>query len=178
MPDSLPAPSHLYWAPLTSLSAGAAMWILDAPDSYAAAQAPFTLMFFGAALLAYWLAGYLGGGARHRWTAGTLTLFSGFFSRFWGATDTFAPYALIGASALVLLGFANVALQEAHGDRRRLVTLSTAAGALSGLGHLTRPDGALLALIGLLIVIWRMYRGPVETRSLLYLRWPLATGWS
>src|SRR3970282_1555432 len=95
-PDSLPAPSHLYWMPFTSLTAAAGMALFNAPGDYGAAQFPFTLMFAAAACVGYWLGRRLGGTSRHAWITGLLVLFSGFFARFWGATDTFAPYALVG----------------------------------------------------------------------------------
>ncbi|MCL4251506.1 MAG: hypothetical protein KJ065_25365, partial [Anaerolineae bacterium] len=36
-PLSLPAPSHLYWMPFTSITAAAGMWLLNAPGSQGAA---------------------------------------------------------------------------------------------------------------------------------------------
>ena len=53
--DTLPAPSHLYWMPLTSLTAAAGMWLLNAPNNYVAAQFLFTLMFAGVILVGFWL---------------------------------------------------------------------------------------------------------------------------
>jgi hypothetical protein len=147
-PDALPEdgaiPSHLYWMPLTSLIAAFGMWLAGTPGDYGAAQWPFTLLLAGTACAAYWLGGRIGGTDRHRWVAGLLALFSGFFTRFWGAVDTFAPYALIGALCLVFTG---LALER--GGWRWL-----AAGALAGLGHLTRADGLLLLLVGLVVILW------------------------
>lgn len=97
-------PSHTYWMPLTSLIAAFGMWVFGAPGDYVAAQWPFALLLAGAALTAFWLGGRLGGGARHRWVAGIITLTGGFFVRFWGATDSFTPYALVGALALICIG--------------------------------------------------------------------------
>ncbi len=110
-PETLPAPSHLYWLPLTSLLAGAGMALLNAPGDYAAAQWPFTLLFAATIITGFGLGERLGGTRRHAWTAGLLTLFSGFFTRFWGAVDTFAPYALVGALALLCIGWASSSLQ-------------------------------------------------------------------
>src|SRR5690606_38098203 len=86
-PQALPAPSHLYWIPFTSLAAAFGMWISNAPGSYTAAQVPFILMFAGTACVGFWLGGKIGGTRRHQWVVGLLTLFSGFFTRFWGMTD-------------------------------------------------------------------------------------------
>lgn len=152
-PESGVVPSHTYWMPLTSLLAALGMVVAGAPGSHAAAQWPFTLMLAGAALVGYTLGGRIGGTNRHRWTAGLLVLFSGFFTRWWGAIDTFAPYALVGSLALLLLGSGLFAVS----DRKppgRVIGLWFAAGLFSGLGHLTRADGLLLVLVGVVVLLW------------------------
>lgn len=147
-PDQLPAPSHLYWMPMTSLTAAVGMALVNQPGSYAAAQWPFTLMFAAVALLGFHLGGRLGGALRHAWLVGLLTLFSGYFTRFWGATDTFAPYAFFGAFCLYALGWS---VEQAG---RRALLGFVAAGALAGLAHLTRNDGLLLLFVGWLVILW------------------------
>lgn len=164
LPEGLPAPSHTYWMPLTSLAAAGGMALLGAPGAYDAAQVPFALMLAALACLGFWLGGRLArlDGAsdapvlRYQWVAGLLTLFSGFFTRFWGATDTFGPYAISGALALVLPGLALAA--AARGASRRWWML---AGAAAGFGHLARADGLLLLIVGVVAALWprRWLRG-------------------
>jgi hypothetical protein len=149
-PDNLPAPSHLYWMPLTSLIAALGMSVVNMPGNYAAAQWPFTLMLAGTACIGYWLGGRLGS-RRHAWLAGLLTLFSGFYTRWWGATDTFAPYALVGSLCLAFLGL-GVCTPSSTQKRRAL--WFALAGVMAGLGHLTRADGLLLLLVGWLVILW------------------------
>ncbi len=60
--------------------------------------------------------------------------------RFWGATDTFAPYALVGSAGLVFIG---LALENGQNSRRAILYWSL-AGAFAGLAHLTRADGLLV----------------------------------
>jgi len=148
-PETLPAPSHLYWMPLISTLASLGMSITDSTD-YAVAQLPFTLMFAGAILVGYWLGGKLGGTTRHQWQAGLLTLFSGLFVRWWGAIDTFSPYALIGSLCLVFIG---LGINTKSKTRKRLVYWLL-AGALAGLAHLTRADGLLFLIVGWLVLIF------------------------
>lgn len=145
-PDHLPAPSHLYWMPLPSLLAAGGMAVFNAPGSYAAAQVGFQLAYWGAALLTYWLGWQMGKTRRHAWAGGLLLIFSGFYARWWGTTDSFAPFALVGAGCLVALGFA------AQGKRPLLMT--AAAGALAALGHLCRADGPLLLIAGAMALLW------------------------
>jgi hypothetical protein len=149
-PEQGAVPSHLYWMPFTSLVAAFGMWVFNAPGDYYAAQWPFALMLAGAACVGFWLGGKIGGTNRHRWVAGLLVLFSGFFTRFWGATDTFAPYALVGSLALVLMGLAAMS-NRAESRRYGLWLL---AGVFSGLGHLTRADGLLLLIVGWAVILW------------------------
>lgn len=145
LPEELPAPSHLYWMPLTTLVAAAGMWLFGAPGSYAAAQMPLALLLVVTAYNGFWLGERIGGGRRHAWAAGIITLLGGYYLRFWGATDTFAPYAAAGSLALTFM-----ALGATRAELRWLAL----AGAMSGLGHLTRADGLLLLPVGWLVVIW------------------------
>jgi 4-amino-4-deoxy-L-arabinose transferase-like glycosyltransferase len=152
----LPQPSHLYWMPLTSLSAAAGMALLNAPHNHGAAQILFIPMLAVTACVGYWLGRQLGGTDRHAWMAGLLTLFSGFFAGFWGAIDTFTPYAFVGSCTLLLLGLAL--------ERGRLVWWLL-AGAFAALGHLTRADGLLLLIVGVCMAAWLWERVPVQVRA-------------
>lgn len=158
VPDSGIAPSHLYWMPMTSVVAALGMRILNAPGEFGAAQIPFTLMYAGTAYIGYWLGRKIGGSERHAWIAGLLTLFSSFFTRFWGATDTFAPYALFGALCLVMMGVAaeNVVAQSAVPRHNRFCWWML-VGVLAGLAHLTRADGVLLLLVGYVVILWGIW---------------------
>ena len=138
-PVGLPAPSHRYWMPLTSLLAALGMIAFGAPGDYDAAQTPFILLAAGAGLVACEATRSLGGSRRNAWIAGLLTALGGFFSPRWGAIDTFAPYALIGSLALLCSGKAQ--MRREGQSRYWLLT-----GCLAGLGHLTRPDGSLLLI--------------------------------
>ena len=150
-PVSLPAPSHLYWMPFTSLAAAFGMLVAGLPGDHAAAQWPFTLMFAATALVGYGLGWRLGGSRRHAWLAGWLTLFSGFFTRYWGAIDTVAPYALVGSLCLVALGVGVARLETGARPVRRFMVV---AGVCAGLAHLTRADGLLLLLVGWVVIFW------------------------
>ncbi len=152
-PPALPAPSHLYWMPLTSLSAALGMWALNAPGDYAAAQWPFALMYAALAGCGFWLGRRLGGSPRHAWVAGLLTLFSGYYLRFWGTIDTFAPYGLAGALCLIGIGRA---LTE---QPRRRWAWWALAGIGAGLGHLARADGLLLLMVGWAAALWPWDKG-------------------
>ncbi len=162
LPDSGIFPSHLYWMPLTSSLAGVSMWLFNDPGNYSLAQIPFTLMFAGIALVAYWLGARLGNTTRHRWMAGLLVLFSGFFTRWWGEIDTFAPYGLVASLALIFIGLT----VDAESKKRQSLGCALIAGVFVGLGHLTRADGLLLLFIGWLSIGWGIWREPQLKRRL------------
>src|SRR5689334_2209510 len=150
--NQLPAPSHLYWMPLTSLSAAAGMWLLNAPNSYSAAQFLFSLMFACLVLVGFWCGAYLCRTRRHMWVSGLVTLFSGFFVRFWGAIDTFVPYALAGSLSLVFLGLSN----RVEVKPQRTLIYAALGGAFAGFAHLTRADGLLLLIVGWAAIFWSL----------------------
>ncbi|PJF27163.1 MAG: hypothetical protein CUN53_05080 [Phototrophicales bacterium] len=152
-------PSHLYWMPLSSLIAAFGMALSGVPGSHAAAQLLFIPMLAGVAGIGFGLGWQLGKSPRHAWTAGLIALFSGYFVRFWGAMDTFTPFALVGALSLLLAG------RVTAGDSRWWITLM--AGVFAGLGHLTRADGVLLLLTA--GFVWLVSRQPVRLIGLLIL---------
>jgi hypothetical protein len=165
------APSHLYWMPMTSVLAALGMQILNAPGDYGAAQIPFTLMVALTACIGYWLGRKIGGTDRHAWIAGLLTLFSGFFARFWGTIDTFAPYTLFGALCLVVMGIAadHVGAKRASPLQRHFFVWWILAGALAGLAHLTRADGLLLLLVGYIVLFWAGWKDRIWRHALVYM---------
>jgi len=155
LPETGVFPSHLYWMPLTSLLAALGMLIGGQPGSYAAAQTPFIFLLAGTAVVGYSLGWRLGGTRRHAWSAGLITLFGGFFARFWGTIDTFAPYAFFGSLGLFAMGLA----LEARSARRLIYW--ALAGALGAFGHLTRADGLLLPIAGALALLWPWRPAPL-----------------
>jgi hypothetical protein len=155
-PNSLPAPSHLYWMPMTSILSAIGMGVFGM--SFANAQLGLIVCLWGAGLLTYALAYQQKHYLRHAWICGVMLLVGGFFLRLWGTTDTFAPYALFGALALVCMGVATA-------PTRFSGILWGVSGVLSALGHLTRTDGLLLLLVGwaVLFLLWHV---PLRQRLL------------
>jgi len=156
-PTGIPRPGFLYWMPLPSILAALSVRVgaLFSPllgRSFLVAQLPFVVLSALLPLISYSVAWQATGLRRHAWTAGLLTLFSGFFFPYWTLPETFTPFAVFGSLALWLAGRgmqeAGGRMQEAGGRmqdagcRRQAVGLLV--GLLVGLAHLTRADGILL----------------------------------
>lgn len=134
-PQGLPAPSHTYWMPLTSIIAAAGYGLAD---SFRAAQAPFWLMASLLPLLSYLISWQL---YRRPWQARTAALFTmtgGYYAVFWVQPSTIALYAWVGGGCLLAL-----ALARRDGKARWWFLTGLAAG----LAHLTRADGMLLMAV-------------------------------
>ncbi|MEL6270940.1 MAG: hypothetical protein AAFR22_14115, partial [Chloroflexota bacterium] len=144
-PDELPAPSHLYWMPMPSLTAAFGMWLFNAPEDYRAAQFPYWLMLALLGYTGFWLGARLGGTRRHAWAAGLIVLFGGFFARYWGVIESFTPFGVFGAGCLVALGRGMVTRQR---------WWFVLAGALAAGAHLSRADGLLFVIAGIAALLW------------------------
>lgn len=145
-PDlALPAtvtPSHLYWMPMSALLSGVSMAVFGV--SMDAAQIPIAACLAGALLVAVLAGGWVTQARRGAWLALALAILSGGFVDVWGEIDTFAPYALFGGLALAAV---------VAGRESGRLWLWAAAGVLGGLGHLTRSDGLLLPIVGVLAAL-------------------------
>ncbi len=135
-PTHLPRPGNQYWMPLTNFWAWLGIVVAGGGlGPWRAAQLPFIVGSSFLPPLSAWLAWR--SWRRRDWalSAGVLTLFSGFYFVYWVVTDSYTPFALAVALALLALWKA----QGAEGGRWWVV-----AGIGAGLSHLTRVDGALL----------------------------------
>ncbi|MER3405645.1 MAG: hypothetical protein C4289_11225, partial [Chloroflexota bacterium] len=136
-PTGLPQPSNAYWMPLASLVSVPTMWLLG--PGFRGAQLAHVLLSSFLPVLTYLYARALLGAGQPAWLAALLTIFSGTYFVYWVNTDNFTPFALAGASALMLAGIGT----QCPG-RWWLLALT---GVLIALAHLARADGVLLLLV-------------------------------
>lgn len=149
-PAGLPTPSHSYWMPFTSILAAVGYSL---GDSFWAAQLPFWLLAGLLPLLTYWIALQFFEERWQVWTAVLLTISGGFYTRFLNQPSTFAPFAWAGGLCLLFLAFA---------QQRRAKKWWLLAGVMAGLAHLTRADGVLLLVVG--IIVWFLPRRAQRTQ--------------
>lgn len=162
-PTSLPAPSHTYWMPLTSIIAAGGYRLIG---DFSGAQSPFWLMAGLLPLLSYAISQAISGERWQAWTAALLTAAGSFYAAFLSQPTTFAPFAWFGASCLLSLSLAtkyrNSSEDAANAQVRKGWAFWALAGFTAGLAHLTRADGAIFLVLGL--AIWLFYRWQASRR--------------
>lgn len=156
-PAGIPHPSHLYWMPMSSILAYLSFLVFG--PSYRAAQAPFVLLSSLLPAVSYLVAYDVAGRRRHAVVAALLTIFSGFYMRYWVTPDNFAPFAVAGALCLWACG---------RGLRDGRLGWFALAGLCAGLGHLSRADGVLLAVAAGLAGIVQVARDRAKLRRALF----------
>lgn len=143
-PMELPVPSFTYWQPLPALLAALGIVLFGRwMPAFGAAQVVFVLLGAALPLVSYALAEQIGE-RRHALLAGLLTAFGGYYAIFWSLPESFTPFALAGAGALML------AAAGRHSGRWWVWAL---AGMCAALGHLTRADGVLLIVVVALVAL-------------------------
>ncbi len=149
---ALPAPSHAYWMPLTSILAALSMSAFG--QTFAAARLPLLLLASLLPLIAYHVAHTTTGLRRHALAAGLLAVFCGYYVIYWGTTDSFAVYAVAASLAFAAL-FRGVETPSVR--FAKTLGVSTlwwfVAGVCAGLAHLTRADGVLVLAVALFVIL-------------------------
>jgi 4-amino-4-deoxy-L-arabinose transferase-like glycosyltransferase len=145
-PVSIPAPGFSFWLPLTSILASTGLWIFHS-TSFFIARIPFILMATAIPLLAAYFANQFLPGRRTGWLAGGLAILSGYYLPFITITDTFTPFMVLGGLFFFLIFYF---LKQKEKRSFRLGYLL--AGLTIGLMSLTRSDGILWLIIGVLAI--------------------------
>jgi hypothetical protein len=144
---SLPAPSHLYWLPLTSIVISPFIWLGDVLNgdlmppamAWRWAQVPLVMIAAGLGVVAFALGRRWAHDRWMPWLCTLVTVFSVAYYRQWVESDAFGLFALLTGGSLWLAG----AEASDRGWRPAL-----GAGAVCALAALTRNDGLLV--LGLL----------------------------
>jgi len=137
--QTIPHPGFSYWMPLPALVASIGMWITGIFSFSAARSGPIAIAMLIPAV-SMGLCYRLTGKRLISWLAGLLAVFPAFYNIFFTTTDSFGVMMLLGGFYLLTaLG---------NNSRRKFIVL----GLLTGLLHLTRPDGLLWFAAGLLLV--------------------------
>ncbi len=140
--QALPAPSHTYWMPLPSILAMGG-YLLG--DSFRWAQIPFFLLAGGLPWLSFIISSYLVGERWQAWAAAIFTAAGGYYAAYLSQPTSFAPFAWAGGTAILLMSLSLCRHKKGYW---------AFAGIAAGLAHLTRADGILLLLVGLIVWGW------------------------
>ncbi|MEJ2448778.1 MAG: glycosyltransferase family 39 protein, partial [Anaerolineales bacterium] len=137
--QTIPHPGFSYWMPIPALVSSIGMWITRIFSFSAARSGPIAIAALIPAV-SMGLCYRLTGKRLISWLAGMLAVFPAFYSIFLTTTDSFGIMMLLGG----------IYLWTALGNDSRSKYL--VLGLLTGLLHLTRPDGLLWFAAGLLLV--------------------------
>jgi hypothetical protein len=143
-PGDLPVPSHSYWMPMPSILAGLGYLVTD---QFRGAQLPFWLLAGLLPVLTYLISLQFTTQRWQVWVACLFTAVGGYYSRFFNQPTTFAPFAWAGSVCLLMLVW---------GHTRQKGRWWLLAGVAAGAAHLTRADGILFLLIGLLMWLFEV----------------------
>ena len=162
-PQGIPTPSHTYWMPFTSILASAGYTFRD---SFRAAQIPFWLLSSLLPLLSFGIVWILKGERWQAWAAALFTAAGGYYGAFMAQPTTFAPFAWAGASCLLFIGLSlSTTGSPNNGNSKRSLNFLRKQklylfliGVTAGIAHLTRADGLLFFLIGILFWVLYAYR--------------------
>ncbi len=160
MPAQLPAPSYLYWMPLSSFLAYLGMVIGHNPGWFWG-RLPFIIFTTLVPLLTYYLSWALTKEIFVARFAGWLALLPGFYAPYMTTTDTFVISMLLGSGWIL-------ATEKALRQKNGWIFL---AGVLSGLLHLSRADGILWLILLIGLGIWECFRSHSSIMD--YLLWIL-----
>lgn len=136
-PDAVPSPGFSYWQPFASLLASLGIRVLRFLPPFRAAQVAFILLAALLPVMAYLFTLQIGE-RRHALLAGLLMVFSGMYVRYWSLPETFTPFAVSAAGALMLAGL---------GRKPGRWWAWPLAGVCAGIAHLTRADGLLVVAV-------------------------------
>lgn len=137
----IPHPGFTYWMPLPALLAAVGMWI-SGIFSFTAAKVGPIVIAAGVPAVVMAITFRLTEKRLAAWLAGLFAIFPAFYSIFLTTTDSFGMMMLLGGLFLL------IALGE--DSWRSFLVL----GILTGLMHLTRPDG-LLWFAGGFLLVWK-----------------------
>ncbi len=146
-PPAMPSTSFSYWMPFTSLIAAAGMGLLDTTGFYAA-RLFFVLIAGVIPVLSAWFAMKFFPSKGAGWLAGCSALFCAYYLPYLTITDSFTLFIVLGG----LFIFSAYKIWETRRSGRGNHWWILLFGVLAGAIHLTRADGVLWLLIGLVIL--------------------------
>ncbi|KAF0112501.1 MAG: hypothetical protein FD147_97 [Chloroflexi bacterium] len=152
-PAAVPVPAFSFWMPLTSLISSIGL-VLMRTEQFYAARLPFVLLAGLVPVISAYFAEEFLPDKRAGWIAGSLALFSGLYLPYLTLTDTFTPYMVLGGIFFLLVFKMIFDSRNRFYDRFGYFGL----GLIVGLLNLTRTDGILWLIAGILSILIINYK--------------------
>jgi hypothetical protein len=149
-PKGIPHPSFTYWMPLASLVSSLGL-VLTGDLSFPISKIPFFLLSGLIPILAAHITLLISGDRKSALMAALFSIFSGFYLIYLGLPETFLVYMLLGACFFEV----GMTLFEKSGKfKLKYLMFCTFLGGIAGLIVLTRADGLLWVVAGLVLVLF------------------------
>lgn len=146
-PHTIPTPAFTYWMPLSVLLAALGMWVFNTTSFFAARVFFILLAAFLPPLTVYFVS-KISSRKIYFVLAALFSLLCGAYLPYMTITETFTPFFVLGALFLIVAG--TLLDRSRTYGRWRLSYLLL--GAIAGLMHLTRADGILWLIGGVLVI--------------------------
>ncbi len=142
--EQLPHPLFSYWMPFASILSAVSMFIFGA--SFMGSRIIFYLLAAGIAPFTFLISYKISKNRFISYCAGLLSIFSGYYLKFFTIPETIVPVIFLGGLFFLLIGnlFKNENIKY---------NLLIFLGIISGLLYLSRSDGILYLLIAIVCVI-------------------------
>lgn len=147
-PSGLPTPIFSYWMPFSSLLSALSMCIFGA--SFLGSRILLVLLSAGLAPFTYWLSYKICFNRFSSFLAGTLAIFSGYYLKFLTIPETVLIYMFLGALYFYFFGNLLSNDNKEENKAREIIGL----GLISGFLHLTRVDGIIFLILGIILLIY------------------------
>lgn len=147
-PKDIPTPGFGFWLPLTSMLAALGIILFRTTD-FLAARSIFILFAAFIPVIAALLSQKLVKTRWAGWLAGGLAIISGFYLPYFTITDTFIPYMFLGGLFFLIFSI----IERIEINKQLTLVLIFLIGIISGLMALTRSDGQLWLMAGILGVV-------------------------
>jgi hypothetical protein len=156
-PAAIPHAAFTYWMPLPSLLASAGM-VISGQINFFTARIFFILLASFIPIMTASIAWELTNDQKKSFLAGWLAIFPGFYLVYTSLTETFTPTMILGGLFLIIAIKAYQTGKLSQWLWIRFILL----GIISGLMHLTRADGFIWLIAGIILIVWQWVRAQTQ----------------
>jgi hypothetical protein len=151
-PETLPHPLFSYWMPFASLLSGLSMLVFG--STFMGSRILLLLLASGLAPFTYYVSHLFKKNRFVNIISGSLAILSGFYFKLLTIPETVSPYIFLGTLFIIF----STKLLELENQPKTNTNYFFILGIITGFLHLSRVDGFIFFIFGLLIIFIKTYR--------------------